>query len=335
MTNVAIIGCGEIYQNHARAIAQTEGLTLYAVCDIIPEIANKAAALYHCKAYTNYLDLIADPMVDTVHICTPHYLHSEIAIASMYAGKDVLSEKPICIHPSDANRIYEVSKETGRKFGVCFQNRYNKTSQKAKELLESGELGTIKGAKAIFTWQRDEPYYNQAAWRGTWNQEGGGVLINQSIHTLDLLQWLLGDVKSIFANVATRKLSDTIEVEDTADAFIVFESGAECIFFASNCYVSTSRVEVEIVSDLGLLQIFGDELFWTPNGGAKENLLQAESATGPKACWGVGHVSLIQDFYDRRKKNEAFLIDAKEGAKALNMIDAIYRSSSVGRAIML
>ncbi len=335
MTNVAIIGCGAIYQNHANAIEKIEGVKLYAVCDIDEKAVEQAAKLYHCKSYTNYLDLIADPLVDAIHICTPHYLHNEMAIAAMHAGKDVLTEKPICIHPEDAKKMYETALETGTRLGVCFQNRYNETSQKAKQLLESGELGNIIGAKSMFTWQRDESYYNQADWRGTWSQEGGGVLINQSIHTLDLIQWLMGDIKSISANVATRKLYDIIEVEDTADAYIVFKNGAECIFFASNCHTSTSRVEVEIVTDKGLMHISDNELYWQPNGGARVSLLQADSATDAKACWGLGHETLIRDFYVKRTANEQFPIDGQEGAKAINMIDAIYRSSSIKRTIIL
>ena len=335
MTNIGIIGCGSIYQNHANAIQHIEGLTLYALCDIDPVVLQTAVAKYDCKPYENYLDLIADPEIDAVHICTPHYLHNEMAIAAMLAGKDVLTEKPICIHPIDAKRMQDTAKETGRRLGVCFQNRYNETSQLAKKMLTSGALGTILGAKAMFTWQRDESYYNQADWRGTWEQEGGGVLINQSIHTLDLLQWLLGDMKSISANVATRKLYDTIEVEDTADAYIVFENGAECIFFASNCYPTTTPIEIELVTDKGLLQLHDNDLLWQPTGEARQSLLQADSATGKKACWGLGHETLIADFYAKRASGEAFLIDGKEGSKAINMIDAIYRSSSMKRIVMM
>ncbi|MEG0693680.1 MAG: Gfo/Idh/MocA family oxidoreductase, partial [Oscillospiraceae bacterium] len=162
MTNIGIIGCGAIYQNHANAIEKIEGLHLVAVCDIYPEALKTAAERYHCKSYDNYLDLIADSEIDAIHICTPHYLHNEMAIAAMLAGKDVLTEKPICIHPEDAKRMYATAQQTGRRLGVCFQNRYNETSQMAKKLLDSGELGNIIGAKAMFTWQRDEAYYNQA-----------------------------------------------------------------------------------------------------------------------------------------------------------------------------
>ncbi|MEG2931793.1 MAG: Gfo/Idh/MocA family oxidoreductase, partial [Ruthenibacterium sp.] len=310
MWNAAIIGCGAIYQNHANALVRMENTALCAVCDIDEAAAQRAATQYHCSYYTNYRALLADPKVDTVHICTPHYLHCEMAIAAMRAGKDVLTEKPICLHPLDAQQMQQVALETGRRLGVCFQNRYNETAQQAKLLLSGGALGKVLGAKSMFTWNRDEAYYNQAAWRGTWAQEGGGVLINQAIHTLDMLQWLLGEIQSISANVATRRLYDTIEVEDTADAFIRFKSGAECVFFASNCYAVTSRVEIEIVTELGVLSLSDNELFWQQNGKERQSLRQAASATGEKSCWGLGHETLIRDFYAKRAADEPFPVDA-------------------------
>lgn len=335
MTNIAIIGCGAIYQNHANAIKNIDGLNLFAVCDIDENAAKSAAELYNCKYYTDYKEMLSDEKIDCVHICTPHYLHSEMAVFAMEAGKDVLTEKPLCINMSDTKKMQEAAEKTGRRLGVCFQNRYNETSQKAKALLDSGKLGKVIGAKALFTWNRDEAYYAQAAWRGTWEQEGGGVLINQSIHTLDLLQWMLGDIESVSAHIATRKLYESIEVEDTADAYITFKSGAQCVFFASNCYPVTSRVEVEIVTDKGIMNFFDNELFWTENGGVRENLLLADSATGLKACWGLGHETLIRDFYEKRDKGESFPIDGVEGAKVIKLISTIYLSSAIGRKSLL
>ncbi len=335
MIHAAIVGCGAIHDYHANAIEKVDGAQVYAVCDIDATAAQKAAETYSCKAYTDYRDVLGDPEIHTVHICTPHYLHSEMAIAALRAGKDVLCEKPMCISVAEAEQLRLVCEETGRRFGVCFQNRYNITSRQAKELLDSGELGAVLGAKAICIWERNAAYYAQAEWRGCWATEGGGVLINQSIHTLDLVQWLLGDIESISGHTRTAKLYNEIEVEDTADAFIVFKSGAQCVFFSSNCHISTAPALIEVTTERGHLQILERELLWTPRDGRPESIARAEAATGPKAVYGIGHNALIHDFYEGLKTGASFPINAQEGAKSIRLIHALYRSSAMGRPTVM
>jgi predicted dehydrogenase len=318
----AIIGCGNIYNVHADAIMNSGHAYLAAVCDIDESRAKEAAKRYGCKWATDYMELLKDERIKTIHICTPHFLHAPMAITAMEHGRDVLTEKPAAINSKTAFEMVEASKRTGRHLGVCFQNRYNPTSQKVREILQSGAAGRILGAKATVTWNRGAEYYNSAEWRGTWEQEGGGVLINQAIHTLDLLQWFLGDVEKISGSAHTHLLGDIIEVEDTAEALIYFSSGARAIFYATNCYVSDSPPEIEIICEKASIKLCHD-LTINYADGRKESLSDTDPKSGKKACWGSSHSRLIHDFYSCLDEGREFPVDAAEGIKALKMIEAI------------
>lgn len=324
--NVGVIGCGNISGIHMDALSALPDVTLYAVCDIDENKAAKAAEKYNCKYYTDYREMLKDSSIDSIHICTPHYLHAPMAIDSMFAGKHVLCEKPIAITSEDAQEMIRVSGETGKKLEICFQNRYNATSVKIKEILDSGSAGRILGAKAFVTWKRGKDYYASGAWRGTWEQEGGGVLINQSIHTLDLLQWFLGDIDKIKGNADTRLLGDYIEVEDTAEATIVFKNGATGLFYATNCYATDSPVEIEIFCEKAVLKL-SDGLTVTYKDGRTEHITEADTKTGGKAYWGSGHAALIKDFYRRLGTGEDMPIDGFQALTSLKMIEAVYKST--------
>lgn len=325
-TRVGIIGCGAISTIHMDAVAACADARLAAVCDIIGEKAAATAQKYGCKAYTDYRELLEDRDIDTVHICTPHYLHAPMAIAAMRKGKHVLCEKPVATNSDAAWQMIRTAEETGKTLGICFQNRYNATSVKIRELLDSGSLGRILGARAFVTWHREGPYYTESGWRGTWEREGGGVLINQSIHTLDLIQWFMGEIADIKGNVDIRLLSDIIEVEDTADATIRFRNGARALFYATNCYAADAPVQLEILCEQAVLRLEGD-LTITWSDGRREQVAETDLRTGEKAYWGCGHAALIEDYYRRLKDGQSFPIDGSEGIKALQMIEAIYHSS--------
>ena len=320
----AIIGCGNIYSMHADAIINSEHSQLAAVADIDAEKARAAGERYNCNWYTDYKDVLKDESIHTLHICTPHYLHAPMAIEAMEHSKAVLVEKPVAINSKAALEMLEVSKRTGRQLGVCFQNRYNPTSTRMKEVLESGEAGRILGARAIVTWNRGADYYGQAKWRGTWDEEGGGVLINQSIHTLDLLQWCLGEIDSISGSAHTHLLNEIIEVEDTAEAIIKFSNGSRAIFYATNCYVKDSPPEVEIICEKATIKLC-DDLKICYSDGRQEHVSDTDPKSGKKACWGSGHSRLINDFYNCLYIKREFPISAAEGVKALKIIEAIYQ----------
>ncbi len=331
--NAAIIGCGAISPIHANAIRGSSRANLYAVCDILPEKAGALAEKYGCKWFADYKELLMDTGVDVVHICTPHYLHRVMAIDAMKSGKHVLVEKPIATRSIHGEEMVNVSRETGMRLGACFQNRYNDTSVKIKQFLESGKAGRIIGARAFVTWHRDRNYYAGSDWRGKKATEGGGVLINQAIHTLDLLQWFLGDVERVKGNVDTRLLKDVIEVEDTAEATIIFKSGAVALFYATNCYAKDSPVEMEIICEKAVLKLSGG-LTISCSDGTREYTEDTDLKTGGKPYWGCGHAALIEDYYDCLAEEKPFRVDGRQALPSLRIIEAVYDSSRTGKDML-
>lgn len=328
----AVIGCGSIHKMHADAISGNPNAALISVTDIDEERAKAATAQYGCSFHTDFMEALEDERVNVVHICTPHYLHAYMAIKALEKGKHVLTEKPMSISSADALDMIGVSQKTGMKLGVCFQNRYNTTSLRIKELIDSGSVGAVIGAKAMVTWYRDEKYYTESGWRGTWEKEGGGVLINQAIHALDLLQWFLGDIDWLKSNVDTRLLKDVIEVEDTAEATIMFKSGAPALFYATNCYRLNSPVEIEIVCEKAVIKLAGDATVTYENG-LVVHMEETDARTGGKAYWGCSHAVLINDFYEKIITGDKFDIDGAQGIKTIRMIEAFYESSRTGRRV--
>lgn len=332
----AVIGCGAIYGVHADALQESEYAKLLYVVDIREERAKKAADRYSCQWETDYRKILDNKDIQVIHVCTPHHLHAEMAIEGLKAGKHVLVEKPVTINVEQAKLMLKASKKYKGFLGVCFQNRYNPTSVVAKQILDSGELGKILGIKGIVTWSRDKEYYLSSGWRGSFNTEGGGVLINQSIHTLDLMQWFGGDVESIRGSVSTKYLGDAIEVEDTADAVINFKNGARGIFYATNCYTTNSPVELEIHCEKGTLTIRDGELIKSSDG-VKQKIVDENNRSSPyKSYWGRSHATLIRHFYEAiRNSDPKGVISVEEGMKSLKIIDGIYKSASTGNRIRI
>lgn len=329
---VAIIGCGAIHSVHADAIISCPNTKLAAVVDIDPEKAKASSEKYNCRYYMDYEEVLKDKSIDAVHICTPHYLHAPMALAAMEHGKHVLVEKPMAIKPEDARKMIAKSEATGMSLGICFQNRYNSNSVRIKKFVDSGEGGRILGARAFVTWDRDENYYASAAWRGTWAMEGGGVLINQSIHTLDLLQWFIGDIEKLKASIDTRRLKGVIEVEDTAEAAITFKDGATALFYATNCYCANSPIMLELVLEKALIRL-EDDLSIKHENGNIERYSELDTATGEKAYWGCSHTKLITDFYSKLAAGNKFQVDGSEAIKAIKILDAIYSSHKSGQYV--
>lgn len=326
----AIIGCGNIYTNHANSLLNSEFGELVAVVDIKEDRARKAAAKYNCAYYTDYIEMLKDESIDVVHICTPHYLHSTMAIEAMKAGKHVLVEKPMGINIEKAKEMIKAKEEYGKFLGVSFQNRYNDTSIEVKRLIDNGSLGKVKGIKAIVTWSRGKDYYLSGEWRGKWDTEGGGALINQSIHDLDLMQWFGGEIESIKGNADIRVLNDVIEVEDTADATIRYKNGAIGIFYATNCYTTDSSVQIEVHLDKGFLRLEEGELYLIENGTKTLLCYDTSPDSEGKSYWGAGHKKLIRKFYECIVNNDKEgYVTAEEGLKSLEMIEAIYKTSKV------
>ena len=212
----AVIGLGAIFETHLAAIKNGGFTELYAVCDIKKEKLEAAIekAGDNVKGYVDYKEMIDTEKPDVVHICTPHYLHREMAVYALEAGCDVYLEKPAAMNAPEAMKIVEASERTGKKVCVSFQNRVIPTNALAKQIVEEKRYGKLLGIRAEMTWSRGGAYYTESGWRGTWEKEGGGVLMNQSIHTLDLMYYLAGNVKDMEGSVAIRRNKGVIEVED-------------------------------------------------------------------------------------------------------------------------
>ena len=328
MLKNVIIGCGAISHTHINSINGNNLGKIIAVCDIVEERAKAVSAEAGCdKYYTDYKTMLAEcTEADVVHICTPHYLHAEMAIFALEHGFDVYLEKPCAMTPAEAKTIVEASERTGKKVCVSFQNRLVKTTAAAKRIISEGRLGKLLGMKGIVTWERSGKYYTESGWRGTWATEGGGVLMNQSIHTLDLLYCFGGKVKSVEGSVALRKNKGTIEVEDTAEATILFENGISAIFYATNCNVVTTPAELELILEKGRLLISNDILYEITDGHLREAAENTGAAVG-KSVWGSGHTLMIGNFYKVLRGEQAEYCDITDAYQVLEIIEKIYETS--------
>lgn len=321
----AVVGCGSISSRHLKTIAENENSELVAVCDIVHEKADKKACEYNAKAFYDFDEMLENVQFDVLHICTPHYLHAEMAIKAMNKGIHVLCEKPLAIYYDDAVKMCECSEKNNVYLGTCFQNRYNDASVYIKNLLDSGELGAIICAKGTVTWDRDEEYYSDD-WHGTLEKEGGGVVINQSIHTLDLLQWFIdSDMVDIRSSISQKRLAGKVETEDTADALITFENGVQAVFYATLCYSANSPVFVEIFCEKGKIVMYDDLAIIKK--GEEKGTVTFEHAKGEKGYWGNSHGRLIADFYDCILNKTHFLVDCYSGIKAVKIVDNLYKNA--------
>ncbi len=328
MLKSVIIGCGAISHTHINSINGNKFGKIIAVCDINEEKAKAASTEAGCdKYYTDYKTMLTECKdANVVHICTPHYLHAEMAIYALEHGFDIYLEKPCAMTVAEAKTIVEASERTGKKVCVSFQNRLVKTTAAAKRIISEGRLGKLLGMKGIVTWERSGKYYTESGWRGAWATEGGGVLINQAIHTLDLLYCFGGKVKSVEGSVALRKNRGTTEVEDTAEATILFENGTSAVFYATNCNVISTPAELELILEKGRLLISNDILYEITDGHLREAAEDTGVAVG-KSVWGSGHTIMIGNFYKVLQGEEAEYCDITDAYQVLEIIEKIYETS--------
>ena len=329
----AIIGCGRIHEQHVLSIKKCKYAELRAVMDIERSAAELTAKKHGCKIVESYEEILNDENVDVIHLCTPHYLHASMAIQAMRNNKHVIVEKPMAILIKDASEMIRASKETNMQLGVCFQNRYTSHVVKMKEMLENGQAGKVLGVRAIVTWHRTADYYLNSIWKGKWDTEGGGVLINQAIHTIDLLQWLIGDVAEVKGSIDTRVLNEVIEVEDNAEATIRFENGVLACFYATNCFSTNSPIIIDIVCDKINMRLENDLTLYNNRKYQKINGNSAEC--GDEIYWGNGHDNLISDYYNCLGSGGKFKLDGEEGIAALKIVYAIYESSKKDKWIKM
>lgn len=331
---VAIVGCGNISRLHFAAVDENPLTELVAAVDIKPERAQKFAEKYGINAYTSYEEMLEKEKPDAVHICTPHYLHTPYAITALGKNINVLSEKPCSISDEEVEALRKAQASSSAVYAVCFQNRYNDCVGQIIDAVQSGEMGKLEGIRAFVTWDRRNGYYVDD-WHGTLEKEGGCLLINQAIHTLDLIEQIGGKCKALTAKVGNFALKGVIEGEDTASILFELESGASAVFYGTTAYSSNAPVLIEVAFENGTLRTEGERLFEiTPEGDIISRSAKAGTAKG-KQYWGSGHSALINDFYDCIANGRKFEIDAFSGGNAAKIVVAAYRSSQTGEKVYL
>ncbi len=322
--NIGVIGCGIISQIHLDAIRKNPHADLAMVVDIDESRAKNKATLYNCD-YSTDINVLLNKNIDVVHVLTPHYTHFSIARKVLESSKHCLLEKPMTITTKDAKALIDIMRSKDDiKLGIVFQNRFNNTSQFIKKIIDDKTYGKLLGIKASVTWLRDKNYYSQDSWRGKWETEGGGVLINQAIHTLDLIQWFGGAVDSISGSYGTYVLYNDIEVEDTAVMFLNFKNNIRGILFATNNNTVNSPVEMELVFEKTILYLNEGKVYLKRDDEVKV-LCEDKLASGEKAYWGLSHEILINNFYDSILYNQSNYIDAKSGAQTIEILEKFYR----------
>ena len=318
MKKVCIVGYGAIGPVHARALEHVKQAVLHAVCDINPERRKTCQESYDVAAYEDFDRMLQDTEIDSVHICTPHYLHYEMVRKALEAGKDVVVEKPVTMTGAELNSLLRL--DGAGRVCVVLQNRLNPCIEKLKDLVQDGQLGRVRAVKAVLTWHRDKAYYAQDEWRGRWETEGGGLMINQAIHTFDFFSYLVGDIVAVRANMCNFSLEDVIEVEDTCTAYVKFEDGVKGIFFASNGYEDNSAPFMEVVFDQGVVRYMDNQLW-------HEGRMLAEDVPPVigKSYWGSGHERLIRRYYDEGK-----YFSVTDAANTMAAMFAMYESAAAG-----
>jgi predicted dehydrogenase len=339
-----IIGPGTIASVHAESIGVVKGAELRAVADVSKARAKKFADQYGADAYGDYRELLDRDDIQAVSICTPSGLRAEIIDDCTKAGKNVLSEKPLEVTTKRVDKIIKACDTAGVLLACIFQSRFSVDAQHIRKALDQGRFGKLVMGDAYIKWFRSQEYYDSGQWRGTWKLDGGGALMNQGIHQIDLLQWYMGPVKKLRAETALVNHKG-IEVEDLAVAMLEFENGAKGVIEGSTAIYGghPARVEVHGTEGSAIMED-GKLIHWNfakrkPVDKKIEATLAAESDLGtgagdPMAGMKIeGHRRQIDDFTKAILKKRAPLIDGREGRKAVHLIESIYKAARTGKTV--
>lgn len=328
---VAVIGCGNISVMHLDSIVSFDDVELVAVCDVKPERAEAASKKYGGKVYTNHIEMLENENLDAVHICLPHYLHVPIAIDAFNHGVNVLSEKPMSIKYEDAQTAVETAEKCGVQYGVIFQCRYNAPSKLIKQRITDGKLGAVKCGRTTLTWYRPDNYYDSSDWKGTWDKEGGGVVIDQAIHSIDLANWMIDSKPVEISSSLHNRNHSIMVVEDSAEGLIKYENGALLSFYAMNNYLVDEPIEIRLLCENGKAVFSYDNATITYNDGTVETAENKPDEmfkyTGGKEYWGFQHAVQIRQFYNALQGKEELQISGKEALKIQNIICQIYANN--------
>lgn len=340
-----IVGCGMIAEFHAKALAQVKGGKLVAVMSRSEEKARKTGAQFGVSHFTDLKQFLATPGLDVVCITTPSGSHLEPATEAANAGKHVVCEKPLEITLDRIDKLVAACNKNKVKLGAIFQSRFGEGAQTVKKAVQAGKFGRLTLCDCYVKWWRTQKYYDDGGWRGTWKYDGGGALMNQSIHAIDLLQWLVGQPSEIAAFTGTLA-HQRIEVEDTATAALKYPNGALGVIEGATSAFPGFLKRVEISGDKGSAVLEDDRITtWkfeseTPEDEAiRQKYSQAGAigggASDPRAISTEGHRAQLQDMVDAIRQNREPRVPGREGRNAVEIILGIYRSMKEGRAVKL
>ncbi|MEZ5940817.1 MAG: Gfo/Idh/MocA family oxidoreductase [Planctomycetaceae bacterium] len=344
-TGFGIVGCGMIAHFHAKAIQAIPGAKVVGCFNQNFAKAETFAGEYGCTPYDSLEAMLANPEISVVTICTPSGAHLDPAVAAAKAGKHVLVEKPLEITLERCDAIIAACKEAGTQLGTIFPSRFSEANQVLKQAIVEGRFGKMTLADTYVKWWRSQEYYDGGGWRGTWALDGGGAYMNQAIHNVDLLYWLVGDVTDVCGLTATLA-HERIEVEDVGTAIVRFANGALGTLEASTSVYPGLLKKTEIHGTTGCAIIEQDSiLHWEfaesrPEDDeirakfGKENAVSG-GAADPKAISFVGHQKQFEDFIQAIQEGRSPVVDGSEGRKSVEIILAIYESSNTGRRISL
>lgn len=335
----AIVGCGVIAPTHARCIDELPDARLTAVCDIVPEKARRLAEVCRVDAYTDYQEMFARSDIDVVCVLTPSGLHAQVGIAAAQAGKHVIVEKPIDVTLEKADALINACQKAGVKLCSISQHRFDPAVMALKQAVLEGKLGQLNFGGSHTKWWRAQAYYDSGDWRGTQALDGGGALINQSIHYVDLLQYIMGPVEEVHAYTGTLA-HERIEVEDVAVAAVKFRSGAVGLLEGSTLAYPGFCARLDIYGSEGSVIIENDQIKeWHLRSG---DLCPVEAeqtgfigGTSSVDIWHHSHRWQIQDMIDAIRSGREPLCSGIEGRKPLEIVLAVYESGRTGKTIRL
>lgn len=340
-----IIGCGMIANFHSKAIADVKGARLVACYDTFPQSAERLAAATGCKAYHDLDAMLADPKVDVVTIGTPSGAHMEPAVAAAKAGKHVVVEKPLEITLDRCDRIIEACRKNKVKLSAIFPSRFHDSSRAVKKAIEAGRFGKLTLGDAYVKWFRSQDYYDSGAWRGTWELDGGGALMNQAIHSVDILAWFMGPVVEIRAQTGCLA-HERIAVEDTAVATLRFANGALGVLEASTAVYPGYLKRIEVHGTEGSAVMEEEDIvkwdFARPDKkdaaiyqGMADRKSTGGGASDPAAIGHHGHARQFRDVVDAIKNDRPPQIDGPEGRRSVEIILGVYKSAETGKPVQL
>ncbi len=339
----ALIGCGRISPNHIQA-AKNNNLEIVAICDIDPANMDDKKAKFELsdsvRMYTDYKEMIEAEKPELVAIATESGKHASIAIDCINAGCNVIIEKPIALSLEDADRIIEAADKKGVKVCANHQNRFNKSIQKIREAIEKNRFGKMFYGTAHIRWCRDHEYYDRASWRGTWEQDGG-ALMNQCIHNIDLLRWMMGDEVSDVVGMTDRLHHNYIEAEDLGIALVRFTNGSYGIIEGTtDIYPQNLEETLYLFGEKGTVKVGGKSVNTIEEWSFSDMLDDPEEvkrlfAENPPNVYGYGHTPLYTDMIDSINNNRKPYVDGEAGKRALELVLAIYKSAATGETVKL